>query len=177
MTAAGGVTAGHLISLLYTELKKIAVARLSSERAGHTLTATALVHEAYLRVASERHLWESRAQFFVAAGEAMRRVLIDHAKGKKAAKRGGGTASVSLEGLDLSTPVGRREVVALDQELRELQRVDPEGYEVVLLHFFAGLTLDQAGSVLRVTGRTAKRRWQRARLWLLARVRDEERSE
>lgn len=167
------VPAETLIALLYSELRSLAEARLRAERVGHTLTPTALVHEAYLRLAREPHLWASRAQFFGAAAEAMKRILIDHHRRKSAAKRGGpNPAPAGCDAVDaLSAPdLDRTDLNALEAALDTLQRIDPEAHQVVMLRYFAGLSNEDAADLLNVSSRTVKRRWMAARAWLFQRL-------
>jgi RNA polymerase sigma factor (TIGR02999 family) len=162
--------ANSLLPLVYDELRKLAAQRISKEVAGHTLQATALVHEAYLRlVASDRHFdpgWDSRGHFFAAAAEAMRRILIDHARAKGAVKRGGSLRKVRLEASNLTVANVPPELLDLDESLGKLAKEDPVKAELVKLRFFAGLTLDEAAKVLGISPATADRHWSYARAWL-----------
>jgi RNA polymerase sigma factor (TIGR02999 family) len=165
--------AADLLPLVYDELRKLAAARLADEQPGQTLEATALVHEAYLRlVGGDRgQRWDSRAHFFAAAAEAMRRLLIDRARRKRRPKHGGGRTRVSLdEALCLrETP---EDLLALDEALQKLAHEEPAKAELVKLHYFAGLSLEEAGRALGISHRTAKRHWAYARAWLYAAIRD-----
>jgi RNA polymerase sigma factor (TIGR02999 family) len=167
--------AEQLLPLVYDELRKLAAAKLAQEKPGQTLQATALVHEAYLRlvdVDKVRH-WDSRGHFFAAAAEAMRRILIDQARRKRRPKHGGDRKRIELnEGLPLSEATNDNELLALDEALAKLAREEPAKAELVKLHFFAGLTLEDAGRILGIAPRTAKRYWAYARAWLYAAVRD-----
>ncbi|MBS0198108.1 MAG: sigma-70 family RNA polymerase sigma factor [Planctomycetes bacterium] len=165
-----GVPTQELIAQLYEELRKLAAARMERERKGHTLTATSLVHEVYVRLHADRSHWASKAQFFTAAAEAMKRALIDHARRRNAAKRGGGDAPEPLDGIDIAANTSGVDALNLDRELANLRTLDADAYQVVLLRFFAGLRLVDIAAMLDITERTAKRRWQRARLWLLTRL-------
>jgi RNA polymerase sigma factor (TIGR02999 family) len=162
----------RLLPVVYSELRALAAARMAQESPGHTLNATALVHEAYLRLVGpdqdqQRH-WDGRGHFFSAAAEAMRRILIDHARAKHAAKRGGNLHRETLD-WDVAEPGEEHEdLVELDESLRRLETEAPEHAELVKLRFFAGLTLEQAARVLGVSPATADRRWAYARAWLLA---------
>lgn len=167
------VSAGSLIALLYQELKVMARSRLALERAGHTLSATALVNEVYLRLQGLERTWSGKREFFLAAAEAMRRVLIDHARKHRAEKRGGEAHHVPLDAalaaevrLDPSI-----DAAALDENLDRLRLIDPNGHQVVMLRFFAGLSTQDAAELLEVDRRTIARRWRLARAWLLERVR------
>ena len=164
--------AAELLPLVYDELRKLAAARLAEEKPGQTLQATALVHEAYLRLVgtdADRH-WNGRGHFFAAAAEAMRRILVDNARRKQAGKRGGELCSGTP-----STALARRrpndELLALDEALRKLAAVDPLTARLVKLRYFAGLTVEQAAEALGISPTTADRHWAYARAWLQAEVR------
>lgn len=160
--------AGTLIDLVYDQLRSIAQARMSNERVGHTLEATSLVHEACIRLlGSEDQSFDDRAHFFRAAATAMQRVLIDHARGKNAEKRGGGAARIPLDVLDLATDPDPSSVLALDDALRTLEREDPQAHEVVRLRFFAGVTVDEAATIIGISPRSAAREWSFARARLV----------
>ena len=139
-----------------------------SETPGQTLQATALVHEAYLRLvgADEDLYWDNRGHFFAAAAEAMRRILVENARGKQAAKRGGGRARADFDVNELAAPELREDLLALDEALNQLAEADPEAARLVQLRYFAGLTLAEAAQVLGVSARTADRLWAYARAWL-----------
>ena len=164
-----------MLRALYEQLRDLAHARLRSERAGGTLRSTELVHEAYLRLASEgKKGWASRAQFFAAAAEAMRRILIDRARARAAEKRGGAEGrprqreSLSdLDVADLAIDYDLEQILELDRALERLAAKDERGATVVRLRFYAGLTLEETAAVLGVTSRTVKRDWTYARAWLL----------
>ena len=162
--------ADKLLPLVYDELRKLAARKLAQEKPGQTLEATALVHEAYLRLVDVDKVqhWDSRGHFFAAAAEAMRRILIDEARSKMRAKHGGTLNRVSL---DTALSIGvtpDEDLLALDEALENLGRSEPAKAELVKLHYFAGLTLEEAGQVLGVSHRTAKRHWAYARAWLYA---------
>ena len=157
--------AGELLPLVYDELRKLAAQRLASEVPGQTLQPTALVHEAYLRLVGGQR-FESREHFFAAAAEAMRRILVDNARRRKAAKHGGDRRRVDLDGRDVPARPPPEEVLALDEALARLAAEDPEAAEVVRLHFFAGLSVEQAADALGVSRATAYRQWSFARAWL-----------
>ena len=163
-----GVPTEALITLLYQELRNLAAARMARERDGHTLSATSLVHEVYMRLRNDRTHWANKAQFFAAAAEVMKRALIDHARRRTAAKRGGGEAPCPLDGIDIAARTNGMDIPTFDRELAALKSVDPEAHEVVMFRFFAGLRIADIATMLEITDRTAKRRWQRARLFLLA---------
>jgi RNA polymerase sigma factor (TIGR02999 family) len=166
--------AEQLIPLVYQELRQLAAQKLAQERPGQTLQATALVHEAYLRlvdVEKAQH-WDSRGHFFAAAAEAMRRILIDQARRKRRPKHGGGRKRVSLdEALCLGEALDD-DLLALDEALERLAREEPAKAELVKLHYLAGLSLEEAGRVLGISHRTAKRHWVYARAWLYAAICD-----
>ena len=164
--------AEQLLPLVYDELRKLAAQRLAEERPGQTLQATALVHEAYVRLvggASDQN-WEGRGHFFAAAAEAMRRILIDRARHKNSRKAGGGRRRVDLNEIELALDEPDLELLALDDALRELERKDPRKAEVVKLRFFAGLTTAQAATALGVSTSTAENDWAYARSWLRLRM-------
>ena len=156
----------RLVTVVYDELRELAAVHLRGERTGHTLQPTALVHEAFLRLfGNVGSGWENRAHFFGAAGEAMRRILVDYARRRRAAKRGGGTKSEALmEGPAVDIHVTR--ILAVDEALDRLAVEDKRKRDLVELRFFAGLTLDEAASALDISLRTAKRDWAYAKAWL-----------
>jgi RNA polymerase sigma factor (TIGR02999 family) len=160
--------AAQLLPLVYDELKKLAAVRLASERPGQTLQATALVHEAYLRLlgpGAERE-WNGRGHFFAAAAEAMRRILIDSARGKARDKRGGAWQRVDFETLDVSTSISPDQLVSLDDALERLTALDKVAGDLVKLRYYAGLSLTEAASALDISASTAYRHWAYARAWL-----------
>ena len=162
----------QLLALVYDELRRLAARKMASEAPGQTLQATALVHEAWLRLAGgENQKWDTRGHFFAAAAEAMRRILIEHARRKKAAKRGVAFQRVNFENLDVAVLAEGEEFLLLNEALEKLEREDSEAAQVVKLRFFAGLTNEEAGKVLGVTDRTAKRYWTFARAWLFEELR------
>ncbi len=166
-------SAAQLLSLVYAQLRALAQRNLEGERPGHTLTATALVHEAYLRLSDNRRVpWGSEAHFYVAAAEAMRQILLDHARSKGRAKRGGGRKRVAMNVLDLATEPDPDEIVALDQHLCRLEEEHPQAAEVVRLRFYAGLTIDRTADVLEQSPRQVDRLWAFARAWLYRALRD-----
>jgi RNA polymerase sigma factor (TIGR02999 family) len=159
--------AERLLPLVYGELRRLAAARMANERADHTLDATALVHEAYLRLVGHQH-FEGRGHFFAAAAEAMRRVLVDHSRNRARLKRGGGTHRIDLDRLTDPASATDEDLLALDDALDRLARRYPQAAEIVKLRFFAGMTLDEAAETLGVSLRTANRQWAFARAWLAA---------
>jgi RNA polymerase sigma factor (TIGR02999 family) len=160
--------ASRLLPLVYDELRKLAAQRLAHEKPGQTLGATALVHEAYLRlVDTEQELpWNSRGHFFGAAAEAMRRILINRARDKARLKRGGGRKRVDLDKLTVADQADDDDLLALDDALERLARENPACAELVKMRFFAGLTLEEAAASLGLARRTADRTWAFARAWL-----------
>jgi RNA polymerase sigma factor (TIGR02999 family) len=160
--------AGQLLPLVYDELRQLAAQRLAQEKPGQTLQATALVHEAYLRLVDveQAQHWSSRGHFFAAAAEAMRRILIEKARSKARAKRGGDWQRVDFEELDVATSISPDQLVALDDALERLAALDRLAGELVKLRYFAGLALDQAAAALGVSTATAYRHWAYARAWL-----------
>ena len=160
--------AEELLPLVYAELRKLAAEKMTNERPGQTLQATALVHEAYLRLVDVKQAqhWNSRGHFFAAAAEAMRRILIENARAKAREKRGGDWQRVNFEELDVTTSVTPDQLVALDDALVRLAGVDHLAGELVKLRYFAGLALDQAAAALGVSTATAYRHWSYARAWL-----------
>jgi RNA polymerase sigma factor (TIGR02999 family) len=163
--------ARDLLPLVYDELRKLAAQRLTEEKPGQTLQATALVHEAYLRLADadNRQQWNGRAHFFAAAAEAMRRILIDNARRRKAQKRGDGWQRQDLEAV--AAPEADDDLLALDEALRKLADIEPVKARLVELRYFAGLTGEQAAEVLGISPTTADRHWAYARAWLQTEMR------
>jgi RNA polymerase sigma factor (TIGR02999 family) len=165
--------AAELLPLVYQELRSLARSQMVQERAGHTLQATALVHEAYLRlIDNSARGWDGRNHFFAAAAEAMRRILIEHARSKNSLKRGGSRDRVALEDQDglpaISSPCDEiPDLLALDEALERLATEDEPKAQLVKLLFFAGLSLEEAAAVLELSKTTAHRQWVYARAWLL----------
>ena len=160
--------AAELLPHVYDELRKLAAARMSSEAAGQTLQPTALVHEAYLRLVGDRQPdgWDGRGHFFAAAAEAMRRILVENARRKQRLRHGGGRQRADLP-YDVAAPSSSPEdVVAVDEALRKLATVDKQAAELVTLHYFAGLTIEEAAAALGVSTRKAYNVWAYARAWL-----------
>jgi RNA polymerase sigma factor (TIGR02999 family) len=159
--------ANELLPLVYEELRKLAAQKVARESPGQTLQATALVHEAWLRLGGDdQPTWDNRGHFFAAAAEAMRRILIDNARRKNCLCHGGAAQRVNLDGLDLAASVDDEQLLALNEALDRLAEHDAEKAQVVKLRFFAGLTNQQAAQVLGVSEPTVKRHWAYARAWL-----------
>jgi RNA polymerase sigma factor (TIGR02999 family) len=160
--------AAELLPLVYQELRKLAAARMANEAAGHTLQPTALVHEAWLRLAgSDANVqFANRAHFFAAAAEAMRRILIERARRKGAEKRGGNWQRIDLDNVDIAADADDATLLLVNEALEKLAGEDASAAEIAKLRFFGGLTMEEAGKVLGVTDRTAKRYWAYARAWL-----------
>jgi RNA polymerase sigma factor (TIGR02999 family) len=161
----------ELLPLVYEELRLLAAQKLSHEPPGQTLQATALVHEAYLRLVGDApHDWQSRGHFFAAAAEAMRRILVDNARHKQAQKCGGQRERVPLEAADVTDPATPEQIVALDDALTRLAAEDPQAAEIVKLRLFAGLSVEQAAQAIGISRATAYRQWTYARAWLRSEV-------
>lgn len=157
----------RLVPIVYAELRAMAQAQLRNERPDHTLQATALVHEVYLRLlGDERPAWNHRRHFFHAAAEAMRRILIEHARKRGRVKRGGKQIRVPLTGLELGGDQDPEDLLALDDAIRRLEEQDPTAAEVVRLRFFAGLSVEETAQALELSERTVTREWTVARAWL-----------
>jgi RNA polymerase sigma factor (TIGR02999 family) len=156
----------RLFSAVYAELRKLAASKRRGESPGHSLQTTALVHEAYLRLNGQRGVtWKNRGHFFAIAAHAMRRILVDHARRRKAAKRGGARAPSPLDDAVLAV-AHHADLMELDAALDNLERVDPRGAKVVELRFFAGLSVPQVAAALGVSRATIEREWTAARAWL-----------
>jgi RNA polymerase sigma factor (TIGR02999 family) len=165
--------AEQLLPLVYEELRRLATQRLAHEQSGQTLQATALVHEAYLRLVGgeQTHSWDGRRHFFAAAAEAMRRILIDRARQKQTRKAGGGRRRLDLDDLEPALEDGNSDrLLALDEALGQLEAADPRKAELVKLRFFAGLTAEQAAAALGVSTSTAEKDWAYARSWLRVKI-------
>lgn len=159
--------ADELLPLVYEELRLLAAQKLSNERPGQTLQATALVHEAYIRLVQDKDRgWDRRGHFFAAAAEAMRRILVENARRKKSSKHGGDRRRIDLDGLDLAGQETSGDLLALDEALTKLSETDPGAAELVKLRYFAGLTIEQAARLQGISRRTAVDHWAYARAWL-----------
>ena len=157
----------ELLEIVYDHLRAIARQRMAGERAGHTLQATALVHEAFMRLVGDEELgFENRAHFYAAAAQAMRRILIDHARRRNTEKRGGERKRVPMSVVDLATDTDPEQVMALEEAMARLEQSDPRAASVVRLRFFAGLDVEETASVLGLSERTVMRDWSFARATL-----------
>jgi RNA polymerase sigma-70 factor, ECF subfamily len=157
----------ELVPVVYDELRRLAAYYLRRERSDHTLQATALVHEAYLRLVDQRHVdWKNRNHFFGVAAQLMRRVLLMHAREHQAAKRGGGAQKVSLDETAIFSPAQAEELVALDELLTRLDALDPQQARVVEFRFFAGLSVKETAELMNISTATVKRDWAMAKAWL-----------
>jgi RNA polymerase sigma factor (TIGR02999 family) len=162
-----------LLPLVYDELKNLAAARMLRESAGHTLQPTALVHEAWLRLVGEANQnWKSRAYFFAAAAEAMRRILVEHARRKARLKHGGGQERLNIEDLDLAQVAPDDKVLLVDEALETLERSNPERARVVMLKFFGGMTNKEVADTMNIGERTVDRHWVCAKAWLFQKLQE-----
>ena len=166
--AGDSAAAEQLLPLVYDELRKLAAARMSQENPGQTLQATALVHEAYLRLVdgSEDQQWDNRGHFFAAAAEAMRRILVENARRKNRIKHGGEMSRLELEEVPIIAKEIHEDLLALDVALDRLKAVDPQAVELVHLRYFVGISNAEAAKLLGISPRTADRVWSFARAWL-----------
>jgi RNA polymerase sigma-70 factor, ECF subfamily len=174
--ASGGNTdaLNRLFPLVYDELRRLAHGRLRHERADHTLNTTALVHEAYLKLVDQTRVeWQGRAHFYAVASTAMRRILINHAEARRAAKRGGGVSSLPLDEAGLAfTDRQLDDMLAIDEALERLKRVSPRSADIVVYRFFGGLTNDEIAEVIGTSAITVRRSWTTAKTWLRRELRD-----
>ena len=156
-----------LLPLVHSELRRIAQRQMSQERPGHTLQATALVNEAYLKLAGQQGFdWQNRAHFFAVCAQVMRHILIDHARAHARDKRGGGVVKVSLNDALVVAEDQAAHFIALDEALRVLERLDSQKGKIVELRYFGGLSVEEAAEVVNISPRTVRREWQRAKAWL-----------
>jgi len=167
--------AKQLLPLVYQELRKLATQRLANEKPGQTLQATALVHEAYLRLVDDKQAqrWNSRGHFFAAAAEAMRQILVQNARRKSRVKHGGGRSRIEVDDLEIAAPERSEDLLALDEALTQLAAADPQAAELVKLRYFAGCTIPQAAEFLGVSPRKADFLWAYARTWLFQKLQGE----
>jgi RNA polymerase sigma factor (TIGR02999 family) len=157
----------HLLPLVNRELHRLAHHYMRRENAGHTLQTTALVNEAYLKLIDQRHVqWKNRAHFFALSAQLMRRILVDHARGRQYAKRGGGAQRISFDEALVVTPERGAGLVALDEALSKLTSIDPRKGKVVELRFFGGLSVEETAQALEISGVTVMREWSMAKAWL-----------
>jgi RNA polymerase sigma factor (TIGR02999 family) len=167
--------AGKFLPVIYDELRKLAASKLASQPPGQTLQPTALVHEAWLRLASyEGARFANKAHFFAAAAQAMRCILIDNARRKQSRKHGGGWERVDGELFQLAEPLPSDDLLALDEALKELEQLDPQAAQLVQLRFFVGLTQRQTAEIVGLSPRNADRTWAHARAWLFQRITGQE---
>ena len=163
----------QLTPLVYEELRRLAHHYMEGERPGHTLQTTALVNEAYLRLADQTNLnWQSRAHFFAVAARGMRRILVSYARSNRAQKRGGGAARIELDEAAILSPEQSQEIVDLHEALERLETLDSRKAQVVELKFFGGLNYDEIAEVLKIARATVRRDWEFARLWLYTELHD-----
>jgi len=167
----------RLVPIVYDELRRQAARYLRHERAGHTLQTTALIHEAYLRLIDQKNVqWQNRAHFFGIAAQLMRRILVDHARTRKRAKRGGSGIRVPLEDAVAIARAPDLDVVALDEALNRLAEIDEQQGKIVELRFFSGLTVEETAEVLGISPATVKRDWSMAKAWLHREITNDEQS-
>lgn len=166
----------QLLPLVYEELRKLAAAKLSHEKPGQTLQATALVHEAYLRLVDVEKVqqWDSRGHFFAAAAEAMRRILVDSARRKASLKRGGDLDRIDVPEIAQLSDNKQVDLIALDEALTMLEQLHPENTQILKLRFFAGLSLEEAAQAVGISRATAQRKWAYARAWLFGQLQGRE---
>ncbi|MBX7171623.1 MAG: sigma-70 family RNA polymerase sigma factor [Pyrinomonadaceae bacterium] len=158
----------ELLPLVYTELRKMAKRFMNNQPSGHTLQTTALIHEAYLKLADQRNKqWQNRAHFFAVAGRAMRQILVDHARTRYRDKRGGKTKIISLDQIAEISTERVAQFVALDEALNELEKLEERKCRVVELRYFSGLNIEETAEVLKVSPETVQRDWRFARTWLM----------
>ena len=172
--ASAGVSkaAAELLPLVYDELRRLAAHRLAGERNSHTLQPTALVHEAWLRISGDdERTWNGRQHFFAAAAEAMRRILVDRARRRQAAKRGAGAVCLDADDLEISAPAPDDQLLAVNEALSKFATVDARKAELVKLRYFVGLTFEEAAEVMGIAVPTAKQWWAYARAWLTVELR------
>jgi RNA polymerase sigma factor (TIGR02999 family) len=161
------LAADELLPIVYEELRRLAAQKMSKEQPGQTLQATALVHEAYIRlIGSDDRDWQGKTHFFAAAAEAMRRILIENARRKHRLKHGGVRQRIDLVNVDIVTEVPSKDIVALDEALSKLAQEDPVKADLVKLRYFAGLTIEQSANILNISRATADRYWSYCRAWL-----------
>ncbi|HMP79110.1 MAG TPA: sigma-70 family RNA polymerase sigma factor [Pirellulaceae bacterium] len=162
-----------LMGAIYDDLHRLAAKHLRAERPDHTLQPTALVHEAYLKLIDQRATsWRDRNHFFAIAARVIRRILVDHARARQAVKRGAGNERIPLEDVEVAVPTDSVDLVALDEALEELQRLDERQAKIVELRFFGGMSLDEIAETLEIGRRSIDRHWAAAKAWLLFKLHD-----
>ncbi|CAN5349062.1 ECF-type sigma factor [soil metagenome] len=166
------VPADLLLPLVYEELRNLAARKMAREGPQQTLQATALVHEAWMRIGGEGQSWENRAHFYCAAAEAMRRILIDAARRKQTRKHGGDLERIDLDGLEIEAPIPDGKLLELHEALDLLAAHDPRKAQLVKLRYFAGLTIEESAELLGISTPTAKRDWAYSRAWMLRRIQE-----
>jgi RNA polymerase sigma factor (TIGR02999 family) len=165
----------ELLPIVYDQLRRLAQQRMATEKPGHSLQATALVHEAFLRIVGDREEgWAGRAQFFAAAAEAMRRILIEHARARGCVARGGGRERVTLSGVDLGAVEDLDQVLTIDEAFQRLMQADPRAADVVRLRFYAGLSEAETAAALQTSERSVRREWAYARAWLFDALKEQQ---
>ena len=166
----GKIAADQLLPLVYQKLRQVAAEKMAHEAAGHTLQATALVHEAWLRVGGAAQGWQNRWHFFSAAAEAMRRILVDRARSKRAVRHGGRLERVDADAVEIVAPVEESELLDVHESLDRFAAHHPQKADLVKLRYFAGLTMEEAAEVLGISKPTAERHWAFARVWLFREI-------
>jgi RNA polymerase sigma factor (TIGR02999 family) len=164
----------QLMPLVYDELHRLASRHLRHERPGHTLQTTALVHEAYLKLVDQKNMtWQNRVQFFAASAQVMRHILVDHARSRRALKRGGENLRLSLDEAKVSSEEKNADLLSLNEALNSLAAIDPQQSRVVELRIFGGLTVEEAAEALGISTRTVKREWSMAKAWLHRQIKNQ----
>ena len=173
LSAGDQKAAAELVPLVYEELRRLAARHLAHERSDHTLQATALVHEAYVKLAAQKDAkWQNRAQFFGVASQAMRRILVDYARGKQRIRRGGKQQKVSLDDVSLVSTESTEEVLAVHESLSRLEMLDARQARIVELRYFGGLTVEEIAEIVGISGKTVMRELNVAKAWLYGDLRD-----
>ena len=171
METGDAKAAGELLPLVYAELRKLAASRMANESPNQTLQPTALVHEAWLRLTGNENVkWQGRAHFFGAAAEAMRRILIDKARRKRALRHGGGQQPLDIGEIEIAAPAKEDELLAMNEALERFAAMDKQKAELVKLRYFVGLTIEESAQILVISAPTAKRWWAYARAWLYRQI-------
>lgn len=167
-----------LMAAIYDDLRRLALHHMQAERSDHTLQPTALVHEAYLKLIDQRSTqWQDRVHFFAVAARIIRRILVDHARGRRAAKRGAGAGRLAIENVDVAAPLPGVDLVSLDQALSELGGIDATQAQIVEMRYFGGLSIEEIAESLEIGKRSVDRHWQAAKAWLYCRLRDDDADE